>query len=45
MNVCLDIIVSPMEKFVYSAQKFLPVLLIILLVVIAAAVIVRRKRK
>lgn len=45
MDLCLDIIVSPMERFAWSFQRYLPAVLVVLVVVIVAVVIGRRKRK
>ena len=41
----LDIIVSPMERFMWNYGWTIPVVLVIIAAVVVAAIIVRRRKK
>lgn len=45
MNLCLDIIVTPWERFIWRYGWTIPVALVVIVAVIVAAIIVRRRKK
>ena len=45
MNLCLDIIVSPWERFVWHYGWTIPVALVVIVAVIVAAILIRRRKK
>ena len=44
-GLCLDVIVTPWERFIWGYGWIIPAALVVIVVVIVAAILVRRKKK